>query len=143
MALPTRRPRPNSTHQWAGTSPSCQEACTRPASLTRGQTLEPRKLQFSSLQTKSINSGQTLARNQLVPGPWVTRGECTARTLRTSPTEGHLSKVEKPITQVTSLLHAYYIHMYGIFIMIYVTWLLHMYITTNLLHIFLCTYKHT
>ena len=28
MALPTRGTRPSSTHQWAGTSPSHQEACT-------------------------------------------------------------------------------------------------------------------
>ena len=30
MALPTRRTRPSSIHQWAGTSPSHQEACTSP-----------------------------------------------------------------------------------------------------------------
>ena len=30
MALPTRGKRPSSTHQWAGTSPSHQEACTNP-----------------------------------------------------------------------------------------------------------------
>ena len=39
-ALPTKGIRPSSTHQWAGTSSSHQEACTpsRPVSLTRGQT---------------------------------------------------------------------------------------------------------
>jgi len=30
MALPTRGTKPNSTHQWAGTNPSHQEACTSP-----------------------------------------------------------------------------------------------------------------
>ena len=44
MALPPRRTKPSFTHQWAGASPSNQEACTNfLASPTRWQTAEARR----------------------------------------------------------------------------------------------------
>ena len=45
--------------------------------------------------TKSTNTGQNLPWDQLLPRPWVTRGECTAGTHKTFPTEGCFIKVEK------------------------------------------------
>jgi len=46
-------------------------------------------------RSESPNTGQKLSWDQLVPGHQVMRGEHTAGTHRTSPTEGHFSKVEK------------------------------------------------
>ena len=49
----------------------------------------------AACRTESANTGQNLPWDQLFPGPWVTRGECTAGIHRTSSTEGDFSKVEK------------------------------------------------
>ena len=51
--LPTRGPRPNSTHQWAGAGPFPQMPVqtSRPASPTGGKTPEARKLRSYSLQS--------------------------------------------------------------------------------------------
>ena len=52
MGLSTRRTRPSSTHQWAGSCPSHQEACTSPGptSPSRGRHQKQEELQSCSLQ---------------------------------------------------------------------------------------------
>ena len=67
MALPTRGPRPSSTHQWAGMGPALQQAFTSlwTASPTRGQTPNARKPQSCRLYT----AGKTLFWDQLGPSP--------------------------------------------------------------------------
>lgn len=100
MALPTRRPRPNATDYCAGTSSSHLEACTSLwTSFTyKGANTQGRKLQSCSCRTRSENTGQNLPWEKLIPGPWVVRGECTAGTHRTSPTECYFKFEEyKPL----------------------------------------------
>ena len=57
-ALPTRGPRPNSTHQWSGPtlSPRKPSLASRPASPTRGQTPDRGKPQSRSLGPKTAYS---------------------------------------------------------------------------------------
>lgn len=96
LVLPTRGPRHNFTHQWAGTKPSHQEACKpldKPHPPYGGHQKEGNyEPAVSSIE--SANTGQNLPWDQLVPGPWARRKECTGETHRTSPTEGHFSKIE-------------------------------------------------
>ena len=73
MDLPTRGQRPSLTHQGANT----------------------RTEQSYSLWNLVCQHMSEPTLDQLVPGPWVTRGACTAGTHRTFPTEGHICKVEK------------------------------------------------
>ena len=54
MALPTRWTRPNSAHQWSGTSPFHQEACTRQPQSPGGRQQE-KELQHCSLQNRIHN----------------------------------------------------------------------------------------
>ena len=111
MVLSIRGPTPSSTHQGTGTSPSHQEACTSLYTrLTYQGAVTRRKLQFRSLQTESTNTGQTLSWDQLAPGPWGMRGECTAGTQMTFPTEGQFSKVEEqnqPTTHIKTQIAIY------------------------------------
>ena len=98
MALPTRGPKSSSTHQWAGTSPSYQEALHKTLDQPHppgGRHQKQENYHLAAWGTESANTGQNLPWGQLVPGPWVTRGACTAGTHRTSPTEGHFFKVKK------------------------------------------------
>ena len=57
-ALPTRGPRPNSTHQWAGTSQSCQEPAqtSRSASCTRGKHKKQESYYPGHCRTESANT---------------------------------------------------------------------------------------
>ena len=68
-ALPTRAPRLSSIHQGQASVPPTRkpEQASRPASRTRGQTPEARKLRSCTLHTTSANAGQSLLGQA---GPW-------------------------------------------------------------------------
>ena len=64
-ALPTRGTKPSSTHQWAGTRPSHQEACTNLlASAIRGQTAEARTTTLQPVEVKP--QSQKVRQNEMV-----------------------------------------------------------------------------
>ena len=72
------------------------EACTShyTSLIHQGQTPEARNDPMTC-RTDSTNTGQKLLWDLLVPVPWVTREEYTAKTHRTSPTKCRFSKAEK------------------------------------------------
>ena len=74
-ALPTRAPRLSCIHQGQASVPPTRkpEQASRPASRTRGQTPEARKLRSCTQRTTSANAGHHYW-DKLAPGPWVTRG---------------------------------------------------------------------
>ena len=96
VVMPTRGPRLSFTQQWAGlTLPTRKHAqVSQLASPIRGQIPEAKTKQakntFPQPVELSLSTGQDLPWDQLMPGLWMTRGECTPVTHRPPPTEGPL-----------------------------------------------------
>ena len=96
-ALLTGGPRPGSIHQWADAGPSLLEAYTSlSTSLThQGADTRSRKTDLVACGSACANTGQNYL-HQLVPGPWVTRGEYIAGTQDISVQFSHSQRANSP-----------------------------------------------